>query len=214
VLSRLIESLGTEQEERVSYGGHTGNELVAHGEHDDAHGHGEHEEHEHIHMPPPSYWPFLLALCITIVFIGFLSTLVISAIGALLCLICMIMWGREGSLALPRALTDVPVIGEGDPEEKIAAGARVFSRDGKFVGRITHGTEDTPTVRQGWVPTRYGYMPRSAIDHIEDGAIFLNLTEAQIRERGNVDITPAGPGSPQIAAPPARAALRSGTTRQ
>lgn len=192
--------------------------LVAHGGHaeDDAHGHdahGEHEEHEHIHIPPPSYWPFLLALCITVTFIGFLSTLVISAIGALLCLFCMIQWGREQSEALPRALTDVNVVGEGDAEEKIAGGARVFSRDGKFIGRVTHGTDDTATVRQGWIPTRYGFMPRSAIDHIEDGGIFLNLTEAQIRERGNVDITPAGPGSPQLM-PPTRAALRSGTTRQ
>jgi hypothetical protein len=223
----LTERLSTEQEERVSYGGHTDQEaeqkaLVAHGGHDadDAHGHdahgghGEHEEHEHIHLPPPSYWPFLLALCITVLFTGFLTTLVISGIGALLCLFCIIMWGREQSQALPDGLTYVETIGEGDPEEQIAAGARVFSRDGKFVGRITFATEDTPIVRQGWIPTRYGYMPRSAIDHIEEGAVYLNLTEAQIRERGNVDITPAGPGSPQLMAPTGRAALRSGTTQQ
>src|SRR5262249_2342476 len=157
--------------------------------HDDAHGeHGEHEEHEHIHIPPPSFWPILLAFFVAFTFAGFLSTLVISGIGALCCLFCIIQWGREHSEALPRALTDVTVIGEGDAEEKIAAGARVFSRDGRFVGRVTHGTDDSPTVRQGWIPTRYGFMPRSAIDRIEDGTIILNLTEAQIRERGNVDI--------------------------
>jgi hypothetical protein len=193
--------------------------LVAHGDavHDDAHGHGEHgahEEHEHIHIPPPSFWPFLLAFFIMVTFIGFLSTLVITAIGGLCCLFCMIMWGREQSEALPRALTNVEVVGEGDAEEKLAAGARVFSRDGKFVGRVTAATDDSPIVRQGWVPTRYGFMPRSAIDHIEEGAIFLNLTEAEIRERGNVDITPAGPVNRQIAPPTARAALRSGTTRR
>ena len=193
--------------------------LVAHG-HDahDAHGnhgeHGEHEEHEHIHMPPPSLWPFLLAVCITVTFAGFLTTLVVTGIGALCCLFCMIMWGREQSQALPTPLTDVAVIGEGDAEEKIAAGARVFSRDGRFVGRVTPGTRDASTVRQGWVPTRYGFMPRSAIDHIEEGVIVLNLTESQIRERGNVDITPAGSGNPKLAAPAARPALRSGTTRQ
>jgi hypothetical protein len=193
--------------------------LVAHGgdahdAHDDHGGHGEHEEHEHIHIPPPSFWPFLLALFITMTFIGFLTTLVISAIGALCCLFCMISWGREQSQALPTPLGDVAVVGEGDPEEKIAAGARVFSRDGRFVGRVTPGTRDASTMRQGWVPTRYGFMPRSAIDHIDEGAIYLNLTEAQIRDRGNVDITPAGPGSPQLAAPTARPALRSGTTQQ
>jgi hypothetical protein len=163
--------------------------LVAHNGHDDGHD----EEHEHIHIPPPSYWPIVLAGCITIMFAGFLSTLVISAIGALLVLIVMISWGLEGSESVPTPLTGVPVIGGGDPEDKLAPGARVITSDGRFVGRISRTSEDSPLVKQGWIPTRYGYLSRSAIDHIEEGAIVLTLTEQQVRERGNVDTTPAGP---------------------
>jgi hypothetical protein len=167
--------------------------LVAHDGHGDAHDDGHDEEHEHIHIPPPSYWPIVLAGCITIMFAGFLSTLVISAIGALLVLIVMIAWGLEGSESVPTPLTGVPVIGGGDPEDKLAPGARVITSDGRFVGRISRTSEDSPLVKQGWIPTRYGYLSRSAIDHIEEGAIVLTLTEQQVRERGNVDTTPAGP---------------------
>lgn len=159
--------------------------------HDDQHGHD--EEHEHIHIPPPSFWPIVLAGCITILFAGFLSTLVISAIGALLVLLVMIAWGLEGSESVPTALTGVPVIGGGDAEDKLVPGARVITSDGRLVGRVTQASQDSPLVRAGWIPTRYGYLARSAIDHIEEGAIILALTEQQVRERGNVDTTPAGP---------------------
>ncbi len=163
----------------------------------DGHGYGdEHdhdEEHEHIHIPPNSYWPIILAGCITIMFIGFLSTLVISGIGALLVLIVMIAWGLEGSESVPTALSGVTVIGGGDAEDKLVPGARVITSDGRLVGRITQASEDSPLVKAGWIPTRYGYLARSAIDHIEEGAIVLTLTEQQVRERGNVDTTPAGP---------------------
>ena len=74
-------------------------------------------------------------------------------------------------------------------------GTRVVTSDGRFVGRVTQASNDSPLVKQGWIPTRYGYLARSAIDHIEEGAIVLRLTEAQVRERGNVDTTPAGPGA-------------------
>lgn len=159
--------------------------------HGDAHGHD--EEHEHIHIPPPSFWPIVLAGCITIMFAGFLSTLVISAIGALLVLIVMIAWGLEGSESVPRALTNVLVVGGGDAEAKLAPGARVITSDGRLVGRVTQASQDSPLVKAGWIPTRYGYLARSAIEHIEEGAIILSLTEQQVRERGNVDTTPAGP---------------------
>ena len=167
--------------------------LVAHDGHEDAHGHD--EEHEHIHIPPPSFWPIVLAGCITIMFAGFLSTLVISAIGALLVLIVMIAWGLEGSESVPTPLSGIEVIGGGDPEDKLVPGTRVVTSDGRFVGRVTQASNDSPLVKQGWIPTRYGYLARSAIDHIEEGAIVLRLTEAQVRERGNVDTTPAGPGA-------------------
>ena len=156
---------------------------------------GHDEEHEHIHIPPPSFWPIVLAGCITIMFAGFLSTLVISAIGALLILIVMIAWGLEGSESVPTPLTGVTVIGGGDAEAKLTPGTRVVTSDGRFVGRITQASNDSPLVKQGWIPTRYGYLARSAIEHIEEGAIVLRLTEQEVRERGNVDITPAGSAS-------------------
>lgn len=171
--------------------------LVAHDGHGDAHGHddGHDEEHEHIHIPPPSFWPIVLAACITFMFAGFLSTLIISAIGAVLVLSVMIAWGLQGSESVPTPLTNIPVVGGGDAKEKLVPGARVVTSDGRLVGRITHASQDSPLVKQGWIPTRYGYLARSAIDHIEEGAIVLTLTEQQVRERGNVDTTPAGPVS-------------------
>ncbi|MDQ2783593.1 MAG: hypothetical protein M3Y58_01160 [Chloroflexota bacterium] len=169
--------------------------VTTHG-HADAHGyddeHGHDEEHEHIHIPPNSFWPIILAGCITVMFVGFLSTLVISAIGALLVLIVMIAWGLEGSESVPTALSGVPVLGGGDAEDKLVPGARVITSDGRLVGRVTRSSEDSPLVKAGWIPTRYGYLARGAIDHIEEGAIVLTLTEQQVRERGNVDTTPAG----------------------
>ncbi len=181
--------------------------VSAHG-HDDAHGdehaHGHDEEHEHIHIPPPSFWPIVLAGCITIMFAGFLSTLVISAIGALLVLIVMIAWGLEGSESVPRALTNVTVVGGGDAEAKLAPGARVITSDGRLVGRVTQASQDSALVKAGWIPTRYGYLARSAIDHIEEGVIVLSLTEQQVRERGNVDTTPAGTITNQAVTPTER----------
>jgi len=167
--------------------------LVSTNGHADAHGHD--EEHEHIHIPPNSFWPIILAGCITVMFVGFLSTLVISVIGALLVLIVMIAWGLEDNESDPTAFTGVLVLGGGDAEDKLVPGARVITSDGRLVGRVTRASEDSPLVKAGWIPTRYGYLARAAIDHIEEGAIVLTLTEQQVRERGNVDTTPAGPVS-------------------
>ncbi len=167
--------------------------LVSTDGHADEHEHGHDEEHEHIHIPPNSFWPIILAACITVMFVGFLSTLVISVIGALLVLIVMIAWGLEGNESAPTAFTGVSVIGGGDAEDKLVPGARVITSDGRLVGRVTRASEDSPLIKAGWIPTRYGYLARAAIDHIEEGAIILTLTEQQVRERGNVDTTPAGP---------------------
>ncbi len=46
--------------------------------------HGEHGEHEHIHIPPPSYWPLVLAITITIMLVGILAGPVFIVLGALL----------------------------------------------------------------------------------------------------------------------------------
>ena len=83
-------------------------------------------------------------------FVGFLTTLVISAIGALLILISMIAWGLEGSESTATPLTGVTVIGGGDAEDKLVPGARVITRDGQMVGRVTQASQDSPLVRQGW----------------------------------------------------------------
>ena len=117
----------------------------------------------------------------------------LSAGDALAFLGVMIAWGLEGNESDPTALTNVPVLGGGDAEDKLTPGARVITSDGRLVGRVTQASQDSPLVKAGWIPTRYGYLARSAIDHIEEGAIILALTEQQVRERGNVDTTPAGP---------------------
>lgn len=166
--------------------------LDLHHDHAEDHGDG-HEEHEHIHIPPPSYWPIVLAACITIMMTGFVTTLVLTGIGAVLILIVIIAWGVEGSESVPTPLTGIAVIGGGDPEAKLVQGTRIVTSDGRLVGRLSQASSDSPLVKQGWIPTRYGYLARSAIDHIEDGAVVLSLTEQQVRERGNVDTTPAGP---------------------
>lgn len=170
--------------------------------HEEAHGHdhgdGHDEEHEHIHIPPPSFWPIVLAACIMLMMAGFISTLIITGIGALLVLVVIIAWGLEGSESIRTPLTQVPVIGGGDAEDKLTAGARVITRDGRIVGRITHASGESPLVKQGWIPTRYGYLGRAAIDHIEEGTIVLILTEQEVKERGNVNTTPAGPVTTRV----------------
>ena len=183
----------TQRTALVSHAGAAEIHEDSHGHDADAHGHDDHDEHEHIHIPPPSYWPIVLAACITIMFVGFVSTLILTVVGAVLTLMAIIAWGLEGSESISTALTSVPVIGGGDAEDKLTPGARVLTSDGRLVGRITRASEDSPLVKQGWVPTRYGYLARSAINHIEEGAVVLNLTEQVVRERGNVDTTPAGP---------------------
>ena len=50
---------------------------------------------EHIHLPQPSFWPILLALGVVLIAIGIVSTVIISAIGALLTLASIIGWTLE-----------------------------------------------------------------------------------------------------------------------
>ncbi len=157
---------------------------------DAAHHHG---EHEHIHIPPPSYWPILLSFAVTIMMIGLLGSRIWIVVGAVLTVACIFMWGSEGSESIANALTNVPVMGGGDADDKIANGAQVITTDGRTIGRITRASESSPLVRAGWIPTRYGYLARSFIDHIEEGAIYLTITEAEAKNVGNVKTTPAGP---------------------
>ena len=58
------------------------------------------EQHTGPHLPSPSYWPLLLAIAALITFAGFLAlqtTLLVTAVGLALVLICMIGWGLEPS---------------------------------------------------------------------------------------------------------------------
>ena len=56
------------------------------------------EQHTGPHLPSPSYWPLLLAIAALITFAGFLAletTLLVTAVGRVLVLICLIGWGLE-----------------------------------------------------------------------------------------------------------------------
>ena len=165
--------------------------------------HDEHGEHEHIHIPPPSYWPFVLAITITVMLVGILAGVVFIVLGALLTVVSIIAWGVEGSEAKPNALTDVAVVGHRAPEDMLTNGATVLTSEGLAVGRVTRASEQSPLVRAGWIPTRYGYLARRYIDHIENGLIVLNITEEEVRRSANVSTTPAGPGAGQRTLPPA-----------
>lgn len=164
--------------------------------------HDEHAEHEHIHIPPPSFWPLVLAVTVTVMFSGFLIGPVVFVVGVVLTLGAIIAWSIEGSEAKPNALTTVTVIGHGDAEDLLTQGAYVLTSDGQVIGRITRASEQSPLVRAGWIPTRYGYLARRYIDHIEDGLIALNITEDEVRQRANVSTTPAAPGAGKTALPP------------
>lgn len=165
--------------------------------------HDEHEEHEHIHIPPPSFWPLVLSITITMMLSGFLTGPVIGVIGGLLMIGSIIAWGIEGSEAKPNALTDIAVVGHRAPEDLLTNGATVLTSEGLPVGRITRASEHSPLVRAGWIPTRYGYLARRYIDHIENGLIVLNITEDEVRQSANVSTTPAGPGAGKKTLPPA-----------
>jgi len=174
---------------------------------------GEHVEHEHIHIPPPSYWPVLLSLAITIMLAGFIIGPVVVILGIVFTLGSIVAWSIEGSEAKPNALTQVIVIGHGDAEELLTEGARVLTSDGQVVGRISRASEHSPLVRAGWIPTRHGYLARRFIDHIENGLIVLNITEHEVRQRANVNTTPAGPGAGLIALPPSNPSANIASAR-
>jgi hypothetical protein len=56
------------------------------------------EQHVGPHLPSPSYWPLFLGISALITFSGFLAletTLLVTAVGLVLVLICMIGWGLE-----------------------------------------------------------------------------------------------------------------------
>lgn len=168
-----------------------------------AHEHDEHAEHEHIHIPPPSFWPLLLAIAITMAFTGFLVGPALVIAGVVLMLVFTIGWCLQGTEDRPTALTEVPVIGARSTTDALTQGALVLTRDGRAIGRVTRASENSPLVRAGWIPTRHGYLARKFIDHIEEGAIVLTLTEDEVRARANVTTERAGPGAGNLTLPAA-----------
>jgi cytochrome c oxidase subunit 1 len=52
-------------------------------------------EHNHIHMPPPSYFPLIVSLGALLIAVGALSTLAITALGAVVCIYGIWGWALE-----------------------------------------------------------------------------------------------------------------------
>ncbi len=48
-----------------------------------------------IHLPPPSYWPILLALGVVLIAIGIIFTVIISIIGVIVMLAAIVGWTQE-----------------------------------------------------------------------------------------------------------------------
>ena len=53
------------------------------------------KEHPDIHMPPPSYWPIVLAGGLVLIAIGIVSGLTISIVGIIVLLIAIGGWAME-----------------------------------------------------------------------------------------------------------------------
>ncbi|HLC06203.1 MAG TPA: cytochrome c oxidase subunit 4 [Anaerolineales bacterium] len=48
-----------------------------------------------IHLPPPSFWPIVLALGLTLIAIGVIFGLVISGLGVIVLLVSIAGWTQE-----------------------------------------------------------------------------------------------------------------------
>ncbi len=57
-------------------------------------GHGSEAGHG-IHMPPPSFWPIVLALGIAMALIGVITKYVVLAIGLLVTIVSVVGWIRD-----------------------------------------------------------------------------------------------------------------------
>lgn len=53
------------------------------------------KEHPDIHMPPPSYWPIVLAGGLVLIAIGSVSSFIISIVGIIVLLIAIGGWTME-----------------------------------------------------------------------------------------------------------------------
>ena len=53
------------------------------------------KEHPDIHVPPPSYWPIVLAGGLVLIAIGVISSFVVSIVGIIVLLISIGGWAME-----------------------------------------------------------------------------------------------------------------------
>lgn len=54
-----------------------------------------HDSSPEIHLPPPSYWPIVLALGLLLIAVGIIFGLVISALGVIVLLVAIAGWTQE-----------------------------------------------------------------------------------------------------------------------
>ncbi|MCB0102138.1 MAG: cytochrome c oxidase subunit 4 [Anaerolineales bacterium] len=52
-------------------------------------------EHPDIHLPSPSFWPITLALGLTLIAIGVVSSFIVSIVGVIVLLIAIAGWTME-----------------------------------------------------------------------------------------------------------------------
>jgi cytochrome c oxidase subunit 1 len=57
------------------------------------------EDHPDIHLPSPSYWPIILALGMTLIAIGMVSTIFVSLVGIVVLLAAIAGWTWENRVA-------------------------------------------------------------------------------------------------------------------
>jgi len=53
------------------------------------------EDHSDIHLPPPSYWPIILAFGLVLIAIGVVSTIFVGVVGVIVLLVAIAGWTWE-----------------------------------------------------------------------------------------------------------------------
>jgi hypothetical protein len=56
---------------------------------------GNQEGHEAIHLPPPSYWPLVLAVGIALALAGMVLSVVVVAVGLVIMAVAIVAWVRD-----------------------------------------------------------------------------------------------------------------------
>ena len=53
------------------------------------------KEKPEIHLPPPSYWPIVLAFGMTLLGVGMVSTIIVSIVGVIVMVVSVAGWTME-----------------------------------------------------------------------------------------------------------------------